>query len=68
MNDYIINVFSSKKAIESWDEAYSVRNPSGSDTYKITKDILSQKYKTIITITKDKELARSVKELTSTNI
>ena len=56
MNDYVINVFSSKEDLLAWDKAYSgeINKINLHDTIK---GILNSKYKTTITIIKDKELA-----------
>jgi len=57
LNDYIFNVYTSKEAIEFWDKNYSVKRIEDFDTSMVTEAILNPKYKTIMIIMKDKELA-----------
>ena len=57
MNDYVIHVYTPKEAQRLWDKTFSVRNVNEANVHTITEGLLSKKYKTIITILKDKEIA-----------
>lgn len=62
LNDYIFEVFTSKKAIEMWDKNYSAKKVENFDTSVVSEAIMDSKLKTIITIIKDKELASLLRE------
>ncbi|MDP3916927.1 MAG: hypothetical protein Q8Q42_01420 [Nanoarchaeota archaeon] len=61
LNDYICYVYTSKEAIKMWDKSYSIKDIKKFDTTEITKAILNKKYKTVMTIIKDKEIATMMK-------
>ena len=61
MNDYVVNIFSSKDAMKLWDKIYSVKDIHNADVHQITKGDLNREYKTILTIMKDKEIADLLK-------
>lgn len=65
LNDYIMNVYTSKEAIKLWDKNYSVKNVKDFDTTIVTKAILNPDYKTIMTILKDKEISSLLRSLNS---
>jgi len=63
LNDYIMNVYTSKKAIKLWDKNYSVKNIKDFDTTIVSKAILDPDYKTVMTILKDKEISSLLRSL-----
>ncbi len=61
LNDYIINLYTTREAISKWDKAYSVKSINDFNINLIAESISNPKYKTIITIIKDKEIASLLK-------
>ena len=59
-NDYVIDVHISKKSREEWDNL--VNSKTDFDIKSMTEVLLSEKSKMIVFITKDKELAATLKE------
>lgn len=58
VNDYILNVYMSKEAITKWDKAYAVKSIDEYDAnFMAEQGILNPKYKTFVTIMRDKEIA-----------
>ena len=61
LNDYILNVHTSKASLKAWDDSYDVKDVNDFNVNSTIEDISDSKYKTIVTIMKDKELANMLK-------
>lgn len=62
LNDYIMDVYTTKESIIKWDKIYSVKNVKDFDANSINESLFNPKFKTILTIIKDKELASLLKQ------
>jgi len=60
MNDYIMSLYLPKKAVKEWDKIFSIKSLYHVNMDRMTKTLLSKKFKTIVTVTKDKELAQQL--------
>jgi len=57
LNDYILNVYTSKTSLKAWDDSYDIKDVNDFNVNSTIEDISDPKFKTIVTIMKDKELA-----------
>ena len=57
MNDYVIDIYNPEAAIRGWDEMYKAKDVKDIDMSSLTENLLNSKFKTVMIITKDKELA-----------
>ena len=56
--DYITSVYLPRKAKQTWDKAFSSPTPERFDIKMMNEITTNERYKTIATIMKDKEIAR----------
>lgn len=61
LNDLIIQAYMSKEAIKQWDDIYSIKDMNKFNIESMAKGIFNPKFKTIVTIFEDKDLARILK-------
>ncbi len=61
LNDYILNVYTSKASLKAWDDSYDIKDVNDFNVNSTIEDISDPKFKTIVTIMKDKELANLLK-------
>lgn len=57
VNNHILDITLHKKAIQEWDKIFSIKDIRNMDMNRMTKTLLSNKFKTIVTITEDEDLA-----------
>ncbi len=57
INHHVMDVSIPKKAIKEWDKIFSIRDIRYMDMHKMTQTLLDQKFKTVLTITEDEDLA-----------
>ena len=62
LNNYIMDIYTTKEGITMWDKIYSVKNVKDFDAISMSDSILDSKLKTIVTVLKDKELATLLKQ------
>ena len=58
INNYIINAYVPKEAIVKWDNSYSANKASDFNMTETMEAISNKKYRTIVTIFEDKEIAQ----------
>lgn len=56
--DYITNVYLPKKAKQTWDKAFSSKTPERFDIKTMNEVTTNERYKTIATVMKDREIAQ----------
>ncbi|MEK6925772.1 MAG: hypothetical protein AABW50_00690 [Nanoarchaeota archaeon] len=62
LNDYITSVYLSKEAIKKWDSIFSIKSLQNADINKMTETLIEKRYKSVVTIIKDKELASLLRQ------